>query len=250
MHPGRWHHGIYAETFAIWFVLLLSLQLAAAVVASFFPPITMPVLFVAFFASLLALCWPVIRGVPWSDVREDIGWTLGRAGILEPLAGVAGYFMALPVLAAGAALSYLLIMIQNAFKPVQPLFEPSGGPAHPIIEQLGGSDWLPKIMVVLLGAVAAPIVEETMFRGVMYRHLRDATGGAGRVMSVVLSTAINSFVFAVIHPQGWVAVPALMSLAIMFSLMREWRGSLIPSMIMHGLSNFIVLTLVMIVLSL
>ena len=89
-----------------------------------------------------------------------------------------------------------------------------------------------------------------MFRGVMYRHLRDATGGAGRVMSVVLSTAINSFVFAVIHPQGWVAVPALMSLAIMFSLMREWRGSLIPSMIMHGLSNFIVLTLVMIVLSL
>ncbi len=83
-----------------------------------------------------------------------------------------------------------------------------------------------------------------MFRGVLYRHLRDATGGAGRVLSVVLSAAPSALVFAIIHPQGWVAVPALMALAVSFSLAREWRGTLIPCMIVHGISNGVVLGIV------
>ncbi len=46
-----------------------------------------------------------------------------------------------------------------------------------------------------------------------------------------------SFVFAVIHPQGFLAVPLLMSLALAFTLMREWRGTLLPAMIAHGINN-------------
>ena len=39
------------------------------------------------------------------------------------------------------------------------------------------------------------------------------------------------------HPQGILAVPGLMALALGFSLMREWRGTLLPSMIAHGINN-------------
>ena len=58
-------------------------------------------------------------------------------------------------------------------------------------------------------AVAAPIVEETMFRGVLYRHLRSATGHLGTGLSILVSGTLNGFLFAAIHPQGWVAIPAL-----------------------------------------
>jgi len=76
---------------------------------------------------------------------------------------------------------------------------------------------------------------------VLYRHLRDAFGRGGVAMSIALGTVINTFVFAIIHPQGWVAVPALMSLAVGFTLIREWRGTLIPSMVGHAVSNGIVM---------
>ncbi len=243
------HHGIYAETFAIWMLLLLGLQVVAGFLGNVWPQLAMPILFVAFFMSLIALLWPVLRGVSWKQVRLDIGWHGGGTPWLQPLFGPLGYLMGLPILAAGVAITYVLLMIQQATAGAGGAFDPTSGPAHPIIQQLGGTDWTPKIMVLLLGAVAAPIVEETMFRGVLYRHLRGATIGVGLAGSIILGAVINSFVFAIIHPQGWVAVPALMSLAIAFTLMREWRGSILPSMMMHGISNFIVLTALILALS-
>jgi membrane protease YdiL (CAAX protease family) len=87
-----------------------------------------------------------------------------------------------------------------------------------------------------------------MFRGVLYRHLRDGSRWLGTAASVIFSGTVNAFIFAAIHPQGWIAIPALMSLAYAFIIMREWRGTLIPCMVIHGLSNGIVMTLVILVL--
>ena len=53
----------------------------------------------------------------------------------------------------------------------------------------------------------------------------DASRALSFVTSVVLSATISGFVFAAIHPQGWVAVPALMGLAYAFAVIREWRGT-------------------------
>ncbi len=82
-----------------------------------------------------------------------------------------------------------------------------------------------------------------MFRGVLYRHMRESTCRWPLLLSFATSALVVSFVFAVIHPQGLVAVPALMSLAIGFTIMREWRGSLISCMIAHGLNNALVMSL-------
>ncbi|MHC4590320.1 MAG: lysostaphin resistance A-like protein [Planctomycetota bacterium] len=197
----------------------------------------------------IALAWPVIRGVPWAQVRRDIGWTLGRLPWAEPFIGLGAYVMTLPLLAVGLAVTLFLMFIQGVAAGEQPVFGPTGGPAHPIIVDMAGTAVWPKIFLLFLAAVAAPIVEETMFRGVLYRHLRDASAGLGIAVSVVLSVVINTFIFAVIHPQGLVAVPALMSLACGMALVREWRGTLIPSMVVHGVSNGLIMGTLLIVLS-
>jgi membrane protease YdiL (CAAX protease family) len=240
-------HAVYAETFAVWLVLFLALQVLAGWVAT--PSTEMLVTTAMFFVSLIALAWPVVRGVPWPQVRTDIGWTLGRLPLAEPVIGLGGYLMTLPLLAAGLGVTMILMWIQGAVAGEQPTFAPTGGPAHPIIVHMAGASVWPKISLLFLAAVAAPIVEETMFRGVLYRHLRDASARLGLVVSVVLSILINTFVFAAIHPQGLVAIPALMSLACGMALVREWRGTLIPSMVIHGVSNGLIMGTLMIVLS-
>jgi membrane protease YdiL (CAAX protease family) len=249
LQPSEVPHGLYAETFAVWFTLFLLLQLAAGLGAALIPGSALIASLFAFAGSLSALAWPVFRGVRWSDVKRDIGLNLGEKAAIEPLVGVGGYLMALPLLVGGVGLTLVLLLIQAAFSGPPEPFSAAGGPAHPIVLELPEAAWWTKMFVFLLASVAAPIVEETMFRGVLYRHLRDATRRHGRVLSVLVSASANAFLFAAIHPQGWVAIPALMSLAYSFILLREWRGSLVPAMITHGISNAVVMTLLLTLLS-
>jgi membrane protease YdiL (CAAX protease family) len=97
--------------------------------------------------------------------------------------------------------------------------------------------WPDLLGILFLASVAAPLIEETMFRGVLYRHLREASARFGPVLSFFASGILVSFVFAVIHPQGIFAVPVLMALAFGFAMAREWRGTLVPAMVGHALNN-------------
>jgi membrane protease YdiL (CAAX protease family) len=165
---------------------------------------------------------------------------------LEPVFGFASYLGTLPLLFAGAAMTLgLMRLAKLVFGPAGDPWGLTADPNHPIGGMLLTADWWGKFQILFAACVGAPIVEETMFRGVLYRHLREATGRWARWWSVLASAAVVSFVFAVIHPQGLLAVPALMSLAIGFSLAREWRGSLVPSMVAHGLNNLMVTVLLL-----
>ncbi|MFB3130461.1 MAG: hypothetical protein ACE1Y7_12320, partial [Lysobacteraceae bacterium] len=67
------HHAVYAETFAVWVVVFFGLQLLAELIST--PETAMLLTIIMFFASLLALAWPVVRGIPWPTVRRDVGLT-------------------------------------------------------------------------------------------------------------------------------------------------------------------------------
>jgi len=237
---SRGPHGVYAETFAVWFFLFIGLQLVLALVPD--EALHMMLVVASFPLSLVSLAWPVLRGVPWRDVRQDIGLTLGTRPLLEPLIGLGGYLVTLPMLGVGLIITLGLMGVQGAMAGELPTFAPSGGPAHPVITYMSGPDIGPKVLVLVLAAVCAPVVEETMFRGVLYRHLRGGTRKFGPALSIVFSTLANTFLFAAIHPQGFVAIPALMGLACGMTLIREWRGTLIPSIIIHATSNAILMT--------
>jgi membrane protease YdiL (CAAX protease family) len=115
-------------------------------------------------------------------------------------------------------------------------FAPPGGPSHPIQEQFDGQIGT-VLLLFLLAAVTAPLVEETVFRGLMYRYLRDVTHQRSIYMSVLVATLVNGFIFASIHPQGLLGIPTLMTLAASMSLAREWSGGLIAPMAIHALNN-------------
>jgi len=145
----------------------------------------------------------------------------------------------------------LLILSQAAMQGAaggQDEFAPAGFPMHPVVQELVGTGWWPRLQVLFLASVVAPIVEETMFRGVLYRHLREASAQGGAVVSVFFSGTFSALIFAVVHPQGLIAVPVLMGLAYGFAIAREWRGTLVPAMVAHGVSNGVIMTVATVLL--
>ncbi len=135
---SRGPHSVYAETFAVWLFLFIGVQQVLAIVPN--EALHMMLVIASFPASLVALAWPVLRGVPWRDVRQDVGLTLGRRPLLEPLIGLGAYLVTLPLLAAGLIITLLLMGIQGAMAGEPPTFAPSGGAAHPVITYMSGTD--------------------------------------------------------------------------------------------------------------
>ncbi|MCH7603240.1 MAG: CPBP family intramembrane metalloprotease [Planctomycetes bacterium] len=233
--------GLYAETFALWVLFFFGCQylVKLAVEADMLTSKSGTTLsLVAFFLSLIILGWPVVRGVSFQQVRQDIGWTTGR-GVFRELfgGGFAGYAMALPILGVGVGLTLLLLMIQEYLLPDAP------SPSHPIQDMAASNNLLIIVQMYILGSIAAPIVEETFFRGVLYRHFREFSRKWSLLLSVFASALASSLIFAGLHPQGLAVIPSLASLGIAFCLIREWRGSLLAPMFVHGFSNFLIISL-------
>ena len=86
-----------------------------------------------------------------------------------------------------------------------------------------------------------------MFRGVLYRHLREAFGRWGWLVSVILSMLTSSLLFAIIHPQGPLGVPVLTAVALVLALLREWRASLIAPIVTHMIVNGVTTTFVLLI---
>lgn len=225
--------GVYAETFALWLVGFTLLQLAVALLV---PEEWMfPALGAAFPASLLALRWPVVRGIPWDEVRRDVGLFAGSSPLAEVGCGVLSWCLNLPVMAAGMLASVVLVGLFSPGGAEGGPLDPVAGPGHPIQGLLGedGRIWL----VAFLACVCAPVVEEIFFRGVLYRHLREVTARASPMASVVVSSVITGILFAAIHPQGWMFIPALAAISWALIHAREWRDSLLAPIVAHALHN-------------
>jgi membrane protease YdiL (CAAX protease family) len=225
--PGSPYGGIYAETFAVWLVAFVLFQFTSAFVPA---RSHLLVSMLGFLLSLGAIAWPVYRGVPWQQVKEDIGLNIGKGWLREPASGLLCYFASLPLVLISLLIVYIIMREVTGQQE----------PTHPILEEIGKGDPWMLVQIFIAASVLAPLVEETFFRGVLYRHLREATKGMGFGGSFLLSALVVSFLFAVVHPQGPLGVPPLMALAFGFSIAREWRASLVPSMIAHALHNALV----------
>jgi membrane protease YdiL (CAAX protease family) len=248
LDAGSCFGGVYAETFAIWMTLWIVLSIGVALLPFEFDGLLIGA--IVTLATLVALFWPMIRGVPGRQLFREIGLIeqTGRRAWLEPFWGIVCYVCALPVLAIGFIVSAILMAAFAGGGGDE--FSTPNSPSHPIVESIGDGAWLVWLKMFFVASIVAPIVEEIMFRGVLYRHLRDATVKWRVATSVLLSGGVSSLVFAIIHPQGIFGVPVLMSLAFTFCLAREWRGSLIAPITMHAINNGSVTLMLLILLSL
>ena len=248
------HHPVYVETFAVAGLMFAGLNYLGSQlpIRSVFESVFVHAGIMAM--TLSALLWPVLRGVPWRQVRRDIGLTAGPQPFLEPTVGVLTYCMSLPFAVIGVSCVLFLMLLQALGLGLGGLpgaaaggagdpFVPDTPIAHPIIELLAYGSVKDLVAILVLAAVVAPIVEETLFRGVLYRHLRDATRWTG-LFGLIVSALVVNTIFAIIHPQGLIAAPALAALACGFVIGREWRGTLIPSMLAHGINNALMVTVI------
>ena len=222
--------GIYAETFLIWILLFVGLQVLTEALLgarTIFESVLVMI------ASLSALAWPRLRGIPFAQVREEIGLVWGRSWWKPPFEGLATYAIALPMIVLGVAIAAVLTA----------LLGPGPPPSHPIQEEIANASAGGILMLLVLAAVVVPPIEEIMFRGVLYRHLREVFGRAGAFVGFVAAALVSSLLFAALHPQGLGFVPILASLAVAFCIARELTGSVVPAIVAHGVSNAAIVAL-------
>lgn len=88
---------------------------------------------------------------------------------------------------------------------------------------------------VLLIVVAAPVSEETCFRGMLFGGLRTR-------LPRLAAALISALVFGALHATtGISAVPPLIFFGFVLALLYERTGSIVPGIILHMLNNSVAL---------
>ncbi len=116
---------------------------------------------------------------------------------------------------------------------ISALLSSQEGEMHPVAGFL--LDDLDPVQLTTIGlavVVAAPVGEELLFRGFLYRSLRHRLG----FLPALLITAC---LFAVLHVAPHVLLPYI-GLGLAFGLVYEWVGSLWASIVLHALWNAVV----------
>lgn len=150
------------------------------------------------------------------------GWQRARAGIGY---GLVVLMMALP-------LFYLASIISNILTQAIPGAEPETHPLVPILSNTHST--LLIVFMLLVAAVMAPLVEETLFRGLLFRAL-------GARMSFWGAAVLNGLIFGVVHGQ-FVAILPIAILGMTFAFLTRRSGSLVSSAAAHaGYNAFITL---------
>ena len=212
---------VWLEAFAVWLGLYVATGLALRWLPVHLPIWAGEVALVG--VTAVAVGWAAWRGgLSSAAARSAVGLTAGQGFFREVGLGLVGYLAGLPVLAAGFGVTATLMKLSHAKS------------THPIVAEFRPGMGAGAITaLLLLAAVGAPVLEETMFRGALYGHLR-------RRHRAWVSAAVVAVLFAAVHPQGWAAVPALGSIALVLAALREWRGSLVGPMAAHALNNGVV----------
>lgn len=166
----------------------------------------------AFYGVAISITLLVLAGGRSVRVSE-LGWR--RPSVNWLLASV-------PLAVAGLAIAGILVGISGS------LLRTSDNQQCQVVQQQYGHSLLLALPVV---CIAAPIVEETVFRGVIYRWLRG-------VLPLGYAMALSAAVFAVAHAISVLFLP-LMGLGILLAWIYERSRSLWPGVLVHALFNLV-----------
>ena len=166
---------------------------------------------VAMIASvyLVAIRW---RGLSWADLGMV---TVSRTWFLRALQ-LAAFTIVLTVIVNS------LITIVLGRTPPNPQLN---------VVAPAGFIWFGLIGMLIMTGLAAPVAEELVFRGVLYRWMRARWGPA-------IAVLISALCFSVLHGIGWL-IPALALVGMILALVYERSGSLWPAIMTHGCFNAI-----------
>jgi membrane protease YdiL (CAAX protease family) len=236
--------GVWLETVAIFLASFLSLKFVGMALAHVFiregqsTPDWLPwAPILGQWLCLLTIFWPLFRGMEWMRWKREIGWHRGQGVGKEVLAGIAGYLAGLPLYFAMALLMVMVMFVVSFFRGGSPM-----PPNNKVLDLVEGGSPAILIAVFILATCWAPIVEESIFRGALFGHLR-------RRLPLVLAALGSCMVFAVLHGYMFMQLFVVGTLGFWFAIVREWRGSLIASATGHFIHNSVVLGAIITLLS-
>lgn len=239
--PAAIPRGIMLECFALYLGLMVLGEFAAGLIH--------PSIQIAGYAIsvVVPLLWPMLRGIRWMEFRKSLGLHSGEGWLKEIGAGFVGYLGMLSVASIGIFLTVLLTYALGAFGGAGSPGETGAEPipvtpqTHPIVGWIYAGDWKARVLCLLLASGFAPLFEEIFFRGAMHRYLRGK-------MKFLWAALATSLIFAALHPQGVVGIPALAAIGVGLSFIREWRDSLIAPMVAHAINNGVLVCFLWLVL--
>lgn len=186
----------------------------------------------------LAVFTPMLLGVGFAQWRQLSGWTAPRGVLRELAAGTFGYLAGLPLVLGALLVSLVIDQIYLSVTG-----QGARDSSNPILELASKSDALTLVLLFSLATIWAPLVEETVFRGGMYRALRTR-------LHAILAGLISAVCFGVMHGYPLTLLGPVMAIGLTFALMREWRGNIVGAAFGHFLNNATVLGLLFVVMAL
>lgn len=165
----------------------------------------------------LAICWAVATGMGKRSLSEAIGWRWEGPNTLVKVGIVIG-----------------VVIITIGILTVLPRFIPDSKET-PFSQMLKASRAV-RYVVAFLAIFTAPLVEEFVYRGLLYSPLKRAIGMGGAVISATL-------LFALVHvPQywgAWASLTGLLLLSLALTFIRAKTRSIFPCVAIHTLFNSI-----------
>lgn len=184
---------------------------------------------VAVYAFVLLLIW-------WRSVQTyKVPWS--ALGVRK--APVTTFLLMIPVwlamtLAAGG-IGQLINQLFYGGKGTNPQIDAiTGG---------GGFSWVALICAVLSASIAAPVVEELLFRGMLYGWLRTHLGGAGSLPGIAGAVALDAVIFAAAHGIGLI-LASIVVVGAVLAIVYERTKSTLVTMALHSLFNTVQLAVV------
>jgi len=159
----------------------------------------------------LALIWVIVTRLGKRSFSAVVGLTRDRFPVWMSIAIGAVLFV------TGAGIAKLL-----------------GGDTTTQLEQIINSSVATRYLVAFIAVATAPLVEELIYRGVVFSAMRRAVGAVGAVLFVL-------GLFTLVHvPQYWPNYGVLLAigiLSIVLTILRAYTGRLLPCVIIHLVFN-------------
>jgi membrane protease YdiL (CAAX protease family) len=216
--PASWRKRIGFLNVVIAFVLYLVLQVLGAILVLVLVNVepgsleeTLLILAVVALSTLLSVGLTV--AFRWGPSFSSIGlrsvswrWLIAGAGI-----GLVGW-------AANVGISFAYIWITGD----------ASNPQEPLANAAQESTLQFTLLLLLLGALVAPLAEELLFRGILYTWLRR--------WGVAVAVGVSAIVFGLFHGVS-VVLPAAALLGVLTALIYEKSGSVWPAVMVHVANN-------------
>jgi len=163
---------------------------------------------------ILLFCWAVVTRLGKRPFFQTLGWSWAGRSVLYWLLVSVGVVVAINVV------SNLLLR----WLPERP---------SPFDEMLKSSQSV-KFATVCLAVISAPLIEEVVYRGVLFSAIRKRVSAAVTVVAVTI-------IFVGVHvPQyigAWRTIAGLTLLSLALTVVRARTASVLPCFIIHLLNN-------------